>query len=134
MDEFSDPCEKRVAEDIDDIAPDGSEVRLLCRASRGSMAHFRLPAGTVARAVQHRSVEEVWFVVAGRGEIWRDSQGAGSVTELEPGLSLTIPTGVSFQFRAIGKEALEIVGVTMPPWPSGEDEAVPVTGHWPPTG
>lgn len=44
----------------DAIAPDGSEVRLLCAGPRGSMALFTLPPGAVARAVVHRTVEELW--------------------------------------------------------------------------
>lgn len=53
------------------VAPDGSDVRALLALRTGSMAHFELGAGRVARAVTHRTVEEVWFVVAGRGEMWR---------------------------------------------------------------
>jgi len=33
------------------------------------MAHFHLPAGQVSRAVRHRTVEEIWFVLSGRGEM-----------------------------------------------------------------
>src|SRR5271165_5959763 len=43
----------------DAIAPDGSEVRVLLSLKGGSMAHFRLPAGQVSRAVRHRTVEEI---------------------------------------------------------------------------
>jgi mannose-6-phosphate isomerase-like protein (cupin superfamily) len=51
---------------------------------------------------------------------------------LRPGLSLSIPTGAAFQFRNVGEETLEIVIVTMPPWP-GADEALPCDGLWEPT-
>ena len=40
---------------------------------------------------------------------------------------LTLPLGTHFQFRAMGEESLEIIGVTMPPWP-GEGEAYRVSG------
>jgi hypothetical protein len=40
----------------DAVAPDGSDVRVLLRLSRGSMAHFELGAGRVSRAVAHRTV------------------------------------------------------------------------------
>ena len=53
------------------------------------------------------------------------------VIELRPGVSLTIPVGTRFQFRALGDEALEAVGVTMPPGP-GEGEAYVVEGIWKP--
>lgn len=93
------------------------------------MAHFELAPGQVSRAIVHRTVDEVWYVVAGRGEMWRaDNEGAETVA-LEPGVCLTIPVGTRFQFRATGNAALAAVGVTMPPWP-GEDEAVFVPGAW----
>ena len=36
---------KRLSGAPDAIAPDGSEVRTLCRVERGSMAQFTLPPG-----------------------------------------------------------------------------------------
>ena len=71
--------------DPDAIAPDGSEVRLLCRVAGGSMAHFRLPPGGCAKAVAHRTVEELWFVVAGEGEMWRRDGGSRPLTGTPPG-------------------------------------------------
>ena len=116
----------------DAIAPDGSEVRVLCSTGRGSMAQFSLPPGAISRAVAHRTVEEVWLFTAGRGRLWRNLDGRDEVTDVEPGVAISIPTGTRFQFRADGETALVAVGVTMPPWP-GEDEAYPVEGPWPPT-
>ena len=52
-------------------APDGSDVRIRLRLPGGGMAHFALGAGQVSRAVRHRTVEEIWYVLAGAGEIWR---------------------------------------------------------------
>ena len=113
----------------DVLAPDGSEVRLLASLPAGSMAHFRLTPGAVAKAVAHRTVDEIWFVLAGTGEIWRRRGAREEITPLAPGVSLTIPLGTAFQFRAGADAALEIVGVTLPPWP-GTDEAVPAVGPW----
>ncbi len=56
---------RTIAEKPDATAPDGSEVRLLATTARGSMAHFRLPAGAVSKAVAHRTVEEVWYFTGG---------------------------------------------------------------------
>lgn len=114
----------------DAIAPDGSEVRLLCATPRGSMAHFRLPPGAVARPVAHRTVEELWYVVAGSGRLWRRLGERDEVVQLEPGVSATIPTGAHFQFRNDGADSLDIIAVTIPPWP-GADEAYAVSGPWP---
>lgn len=114
------------------VAPDGSDVRVLLRLQGGSMAHFSLAAGQVASAVTHRTVEEIWFVLSGAGEIWRRSGTQEAVTPLLPGLCLTIPLGTHFQFRAAADAPLAVVAITLPPWP-GEGEAVPVPGPWPHT-
>jgi mannose-6-phosphate isomerase-like protein (cupin superfamily) len=111
------------------VAPDGSDVRVLLGLPAGSMAHFELAAGKVARAVTHRTVEEVWFVVAGRGEMWRRQGQREETVALEPGVCLTIPRGTHFQFRASASEGVAAIGVTMPPWP-GDGEAVEVVGPW----
>lgn len=113
----------------DVLAPDGAEVRLLVRAAGGTMAHFKLNPGEVSMAVTHRTVEELWYVVAGRGEMWRRDATREEVTPLVPGISLSIPLGTEFQFRAAADQAFEAVAITMPPWP-GPDEAVHVEGRW----
>ena len=121
-----------IGADPDATAPDGSEVRLLAATARGSMAHFCLVAGAVSKAVCHRTVEELWYFVGGQGEMWRcDGRGEETVA-VATGVSVSIPIGTTFQFRATGDSLLEAVAVTMPPWP-GMDEAVPADGIWPPT-
>ena len=110
-------------------APDGSDVRVLAGLPRGSMAHFQLAPGHTSAAIEHRTVEELWYVVSGRAEMWRSQVGSEEVVVLEPGASLSIPVGTKFQFRALGTEPFAAVGVTMPPWP-GPDEAAFVTGPW----
>jgi mannose-6-phosphate isomerase-like protein (cupin superfamily) len=116
----------------DAVAPDGSEVRLLSQTSRGSMAHFALPPNGVSKAVAHKTIEEIWYFVRGRGRMWRRLGNAEEITEVMPGVSISIPTGTQFQFRSDSNEPLEAVGVTMPPWP-GVDEAVVIEGVWEPT-
>ena len=120
---------RRLSSAVDAIAPDGSEVRILCSGSRGSMAHFSLPAGHVSQAVAHHSIEEVWFFLAGRGRFWRKQGLDQDIVEVSEGVSVSIPPGTHFQFRNDGKDALTAVGVSMPPWP-GEDEAYAVEGAW----
>ena len=112
------------------LAPDGSEVRLLLGLNGGGMAHFQLPAGQISRAVRHRTVEEIWYILEGKGEIWRSVGGTEVVSPLFPGVCLTIPVGTAFQFRASPDTAVSIVAVTMPPWP-GENEAEYIAGAWP---
>jgi len=121
---------KPIAEEAEALASDGSDVRLLAASTRGSMAHFELAPEQVSRAMMHQSVEELWFITAGEGEMWRKLGEVEEVTELYAGLSLSIPVGAHFQFRNTDdEEPLEAVAVTMPPWP-GEGEAVLVKGKW----
>lgn len=88
------------------VAPDGCDVRVLLSLPGGSMAHFELPAGATASAVTHRSVEEIWFVLAGRGEMWRKCGEREEIVALEPGICLSIPLGTHFQFRASSTHAV----------------------------
>jgi mannose-6-phosphate isomerase-like protein (cupin superfamily) len=115
-------------EAYDYLAPDGSEVRLLVNGPKGGLAHCTLPAGSTTAAVKHLTVEELWYVLSGVGEIWRRStDGECRIDALRAGDSLLISTGTHFQFRAGQGEAIKILMATMPPWP-GPSEAVPVKG------
>lgn len=114
------------------VAPDGSDVRVLLGLAGGGMAHFELAAGQTARAVTHRTVQEIWYVLAGRGEMWRRCGEREEVTVLQPGVCLTIPLGTQFQFRAAADQPVSALAITMPPWP-GADEAVWVPGPWQPS-
>jgi len=120
---------KTLAASPDAYAPDGSQVRLLAALNGGSFAHFTLAAGRVSAPVAHRTVEEIWYFVAGEGEVWRKLGDEESVAPVSPGVALTIPLGTHFQFRA-GGEGLSFVAVTMPPWP-GAEEAYAIEGKWP---
>jgi mannose-6-phosphate isomerase-like protein (cupin superfamily) len=115
----------------DGIAPDGSEVRILLRLAGGSMAEFSLQPGQTSIAVCHLSVEELWYVVDGSGEMWRSAGGGeGVVVDLVPGTCVSIPLGTDFQFRSF-ENGLRVVGVTMPPWPLDRTEAVRVAStYW----
>jgi mannose-6-phosphate isomerase-like protein (cupin superfamily) len=123
---------KRLPDSPDAVAPDGSDVRVLLALEGGSMAHFELAAGQTSVAVVHRTVEEIWYFVGGRGEMWRSVAGGGEVVAVEAGVCISIPVGTSFQFRSTGADPLAAIGVSMPPWP-GYGEAVVVDGAWTPS-
>ncbi len=118
----------------DTIAPDGSQIRLLIDRRHGaggaSMVEVTLPASRVSRPVWHRQVEEVWYVLAGHGQVWRCPPGAEPETipplPVAAGDALAIPPQWRFQFSAAADEALRFLCFTVPPWP-GAEEAQPVT-------
>jgi len=113
------------------LAPDGSEIRLLPTVNGGGLALCELPVGGVSKPVYHRTVEEIWYFLEGKGEVWRkQADEPGDVVEVYHGISLTIPTGTQFQFRNTGVTPLKFIIATIPGWP-GEQEAVAVpAGRW----
>jgi mannose-6-phosphate isomerase-like protein (cupin superfamily) len=121
---------RRLGERVDTLAPDQSEIRLLTGLPRGALCHCTLGPGRTSLAVRHRTVEEIWFCLGGRGEVWRRHEDREEVVAFEPGVSLTIPLGTHFQFRTVGDAPLAFLIATMPPWP-GEHEAVRVADYWP---
>jgi mannose-6-phosphate isomerase-like protein (cupin superfamily) len=113
----------------DYLAPDGSEIRELLRGRGCNLAHCVLPAGRVSLATTHRTVEEIWYCLSGHGQIWRKLGEVEQVTDIQPGTSLSIPTGTHFQFRNTGRDALCVVIACTPPWP-GAQESVMISDHW----
>ena len=75
----------------------------------------------MTRPVRHRTVEEIWYVLSGDGEVWVDN----AIKRMDAGSTVIIPTGAAFQFRALGDEPLRFLCFTSPPWP-GDDEAIAV--------
>jgi len=123
-------ADKELQDAYDYLAPDGSEVQLLSEISGGGLAHRTLRPGGVSHAVTHRSVEEIWYVLPGRGELWRRETVSERRIDLSPCLSVTICTGTHFQSRTMGMEPLRVLIATIPRWP-GPGEAVAVAGPWP---
>lgn len=123
---------RHLPKDADVTAPDGADVRLLLELAGGGMAHFELAPGQTSMAVSHRTVEEIWYFLTGKGQMWRLQDSESEIVDVFAGVSLTIPLGTHFQFRCVGDEPLSAVAITMPPWP-GNDEAMAVEGPWPDT-
>ena len=116
----------------DVVATDGSDVRVLLATRGGSMAHFTLAPGRTSIAVAHRTIDEVWLFLSGRGDMWRRLGDHEEIVGVEPGVCITIPVGARFQYRATGPGPLTAVAVATPPWP-GDGEAYVVEGRWPAT-
>ena len=114
------------------VAPDGSDVRVLLQLPSGGLAQFSLAPRQTSRAVQHRTISEIWYFISGAGQMWRAADGQEETVDVGPGLSITIPVGTRFQFRSTSDEPLVAIGFTTPPWP-GDTEAFAVEGPWTPT-
>lgn len=113
------------------VALDGSDVRGLLAVAGGSSAHLELGPGRTSRAVAHRTIDEIYYFLDGRGEMWRREGEHEEVVQVDAGTCLTVPAGTHFQFRSFGYAPLVMFVVAMPPWPGG-DEAFEVAGPWSP--
>ena len=116
----------------DDLAPDGSDVRLLARVGRGNAAHFSLHPGCVSVAVMHHTIDEIGISSAARASSGGRTRRVRRLPcRCNPGVCITIPARTKFQFRSTGHDPLTAFGVTMPPWPgSGPGEVEFVAGAW----
>ena len=112
-----------------ELAPDRSEIRPLLSMRRGGLAHCTLAPHGISLAVEHRTIEEIWYFLHGRGQVWRKQGDREEVVDVGPNTCLTIPTGTHFQFSNTGEDPLCFIIATMPPW-DGEEEAVRVQDHW----
>ena len=114
------------------LLPMGLPCASSYNSAGGSAAHFELAAGQTSIAVTHRTVEEIWFFLNGRGEMWRKLNDCEEVVTVDAGVCITIPLGTHFQFRSLAGSPLAAIAITMPPWPGG-DEAFAVDGKWTPS-
>ncbi len=122
----------KLPERIDAKSPAGADIRFLVDGKTGNMIHSTVPPHQINRATVHATVDEFWYVLEGRGEIWRDNGTESSVAPLFPGTSIDIPQGTAFQYRNTSDVDLKFICIAMPPWP-GDSEASFVEGIWQPT-
>src|SRR5260370_7498772 len=74
-------------------APDGSGSRFLVGDARqASLVEVRLPAGQTSRPVRHRTVEEIWYFLAGTGRVWRQpASGPAPTVRGQAGPPVVLP-------------------------------------------
>ena len=84
-------------------SPAGADIRFVMACEAGNMIHSTVPPQQVNRATMHATVSELWFVLEGRGEIWRADGDESCVAALMPGTSVDIPVGTAFQYRNTGR-------------------------------
>jgi len=112
------------------ISPAGAEVRSEMSNDLASVAHCTLPAGKISKAVAHKTVIELWHIIAGKGEIWRRQGGEELITTLEPGVTIDLPLGTDFQYRCLENSELVFLCVTTPPWPGPDEVRYLEKGIW----
>jgi len=113
-------------------SPAGADIRFIMDGDTGNMIHSTVPPYQINKATVHATVSEFWYVLEGRGEIWRDDGLESAVTALIPGTSIDIPAGTAFQYRNVSNQELKFICIAMPPWP-GASEASYLDGKWEPT-
>lgn len=129
---------KKVPEELpdrpDDIATDRAEIRKLFATERASVVHCTLPPKAISRTVRNIETDEIWYFLRGHGEIWLREEGEvkGIEAKITPGVCLSIPMGVHFQYRNVGETPLAFLCVTMPPFQSNEANISEVEAHWEP--
>ena len=113
-------------------SPAGADIRFLISSETGNMIHSTVPPDQINKATVHATVHEFWYVLEGRGEIWRSDGVKSEITVLVPGTSINIPPGTKFQYRNVSNSNLKFICIAMPPWP-GDAEATFIEGIWRPT-
>lgn len=122
----------KLPKEFDTTSPAGANVRLLAGNETGGMIHSTVPPFQTNRAVVHSTVNELWYVLEGHGEIWRKNGNESSITTLTPGVSIELRKSTKFQYRNVSNSDLKFVCITIPAWP-GEEEATYIEGIWEPS-
>ncbi len=101
----------------DAVSPDGSaEIRYLIKTPDGDLTHGVCPAGVVAAVHELPELYEAYYILAGRGEMWRRTPDREGVTPLHPGRWVAMPAGTQFQYRAYDAAALVFAFTVIPSW------------------
>ena len=96
---------------------DGSTIRVLLDAETAaarhqSLAEAVLTPGQATARHYHGETEEIYFMLAGRGEMEVD----GDRAVVEPGDAVLIPPGAWHQIRATGSDELRFLCLCAPPY------------------
>jgi mannose-6-phosphate isomerase-like protein (cupin superfamily) len=88
------------------VAPDGPDIRALLGVETGGMTHFEIRASETSVAVAHRTVGEIWYLINGRGEMWRKLKDEEDVVPVERGICTLV--------ERTAQEPRHSVGLTKP--------------------
>jgi mannose-6-phosphate isomerase-like protein (cupin superfamily) len=106
-----------------------SEIRLLLQRPEGELTHARCPEHRSSQPATVEHTVEMFFVMAGRGFLWRSLDDSEDVVELRPGRSALIPEVARFQYRS--ETDLVFMVATLPQW-KPENWRVVEGGPWQP--
>jgi mannose-6-phosphate isomerase-like protein (cupin superfamily) len=108
---------RMLTDNADDVSPEGgAEIRHILASPQGDLTHAVCPAGQVAPAHHLPELHEQYYVLAGRGEIWRATAKREAVTALRPGRWVQMSAGTRFQYRANHGTSLVFLVVVLPSW------------------
>jgi mannose-6-phosphate isomerase-like protein (cupin superfamily) len=121
----------------DGVALDGASIWLLPRTPFSSAIYCELTAGATSRATYNSWIHEIWYFVSGVGEMARwefpSDPDPSAVVAVSPGLAVTIPPGVNFQYRSTDDATMSFVCAVAPPWPDPAANHLSKTQMWQPT-
>lgn len=117
---------------FDSISSFGAEVRSLLSIENSSLSLMELPSGFTTDPVYNNNIDEIWYIVGGRGELWRKQGSEEKIVPLDTGVCVTIPRKVHFQVRTYGFQPLSLLVVSTPIM-QGDYDAERVKGIWQPT-
>lgn len=101
----------------DAVSPGGgAQIRHILTSPWGDLTHAVCPAGQVAPTHLLPELDEAYYVLAGHGEIWRETQERQAVTALRPGRWVWMAAGTKFQYRANRNTSLVFLVAVMPSW------------------
>ena len=93
-----------------------TQIRYLLKTERGDITHAVCPPGETSPVHFLPELFEAYYVLAGRGEIWRQISDREEITALRPGRLVQIPAGTRFQYRAYSDASLVFLVVVLPTW------------------
>jgi len=106
---------KVIGEKPDYISPGGaSEIRELIQRPQGELTHATCPSGRISHPAALDGLYEMFFVLAGKGQVWRSGGGYEGVTRLHPGRWVAMPPGTAFQYRAEADADLVFLVMVVP--------------------
>ena len=104
-----------------------SEIRQVIQLPQGQVTHAVCAAGNVAEAAVLPERYEMFYVLAGAGELWRRAPHGEEIVSLRPGRTVEIPMGTEFQYRALDADVMFLVIVT-PMWTPDAYQSLPGAG------